>query len=174
MRRRIITRSIPAVSLLSLSLTGCDSAEDPQTAETLEGSWSATVIRGDDYPIAAKQYDNYSEEYTGYGRTVGSLTFYTPTSGYFDRIFTFITALSQTEVEKRRVYTATIERDMRPNYRIRLTRTQNFGGSAILNLNCTVALDVLSCAEEDPDGELESTTWEFTRDGKSTAQEESI
>lgn len=171
MRRRIITRSIPAVSLLSLSLTGCDSAEDPQTVETLEGSWSATVIRGDAFPVAEKQYD-YNDEYAGYGRTVGSLAFYTPTSGYFDRIFTFITALSRTEIETRRVYTATIELGMPPNYRIRLTRSQQYATSTVLKLNCTVALDVLSCEEEDPEGELVSTTWEFTRDGSSTPQEE--
>jgi len=171
MRRRIITRSIPAVSLLGLSLTGCDSPEEePQQVETLAGSWSATEIRGDAYPIAAKQYNG--DEYAGYGRTIGALTFYTPTSGYFDRIFTFVTALSQTVVETRRIYTATIEQDMRPDYRIRLTRFHHPGGSTILNLNCTVALDVLSCTEDDPDGEFESTIWEFTRDGSSTAQEE--
>ncbi len=165
MRRRNLTRCIPAVSLLSLSVTNCDTTpDDPE--QTLEGSWKATIVRGEDFPIAGKEYSGSGEyqEYTGYSRTEALLNLYGGTTGYLDRVNTFITALSRTVIETRRVYTAKVIEDMRPSYRIRLTRTLNYGPANVLYLNCTQSDNTLECDEEISEAsELEDTTWQFTR-----------
>lgn len=166
MRKPKLTRCIPAVSLLSLSVTGCDTSDEPEDTATIEGQWRAVEVRGQDFPIANKEYSGYGEyqEYTGYSRTVASLTLYSGQSGYFDRLNTFITALSKTEVKTRRVYTAKVIEDLRPSYRIRLTRSEEFGTATVLNLNCTVAADTLSCDEEIDDPEVDNS-WQFSRKG---------